>query len=253
MFKKLAVFFSLFTVLLSTAQNNQLFEQATEAYNDGNYEKAIGYYDDILTNGKHSSTVYYNLGNAYYKLNKIAESIYYYEKALLLSPNDNEIKTNLSYSQNMTIDAIDTMPETGLSKLYKNVTDKLSFDQWAYVSIAFMFAFVFLYILFYYSNFTTRKRITFIGSLLSLFFCILTLTFAFIQRSDFDEYQPAIIFAEESLVKAEPNNNSSEVFIIHAGTKVNVLDQLDAWKKIKLTDGKTGWIKENELRLLKDF
>ena len=152
MFKKLVTLIGLFMVLLCTAQNDQLFEQATDAYNAGDYEKAVSFYNNILDNGKHSSALYYNLGNAYYKQNKIAESIYFYEKALLLSPNDQEIKTNLSYAQNMTIDAIDTMPETGLARLYKNVTGKLTFDQWAYLGVTFMILFVLLYILFYYSN-----------------------------------------------------------------------------------------------------
>lgn len=253
MFKKLVTLIGLFMVLLCTAQNDQLFEQATDAYNAGNYEKAVSFYNNILDNGKHSSALYYNLGNAYYKQNKIAESIYFYEKALLLSPNDQEIKTNLSYAQNMTIDAIDTMPETGLARLYKNVTGKLTFDQWAYLGVTFMIFFVILYILFYYSNYSTRKRFTFIGSLLALFFCIISVLFAYVQRADFDKDQPAIVFAEESTVKAEPNTTSAEVFVIHAGTKVNVLDQLEDWKKIKLTDGKTGWLPQDDIRLLKDF
>lgn len=253
MFKKLVTLIGLFMVLLCTAQNDQLFEQATDAYNAGDYGKAVSFYNNILDNGKHSSALYYNLGNAYYKQNKIAESIYFYEKALLLSPNDQEIKTNLSYAQNMTIDAIDTMPETGLARLYKNVTGKLTFDQWAYLGVTFMILFVILYILFYYSNYSTRKRFTFIGSLLALFFCIISVLFAYVQRADFDKDQPAIVFAEESTVKAEPNITSAEVFVIHAGTKVNVLDQLEDWKKIKLTDGKTGWLPQDDIRLLKDF
>jgi tetratricopeptide (TPR) repeat protein len=253
MFKKLTIFFSLFTVLLCTAQSNKLFDEATAAYNSGEYEKAIAFYTDILDDGEHSAAVYYNLGNSYYKLNKIAESIYFYEKALLLSPNDEEVKTNLSYAQNMTIDAIDTMPETGLSKLYKSVTGKLTFDQWAYLAIALMIIFVLLYILFYYANSSTLKRWSFIGSILALFICIIAIVFAFIQRSDFKDLQPAIIFAEESSIKSEPNASSQQVFVIHAGTKVNVLDQLDEWNKIKLADGKTGWIQKNELKLLKDF
>jgi tetratricopeptide (TPR) repeat protein len=253
MFKKLTIFFSLFTVLLCTAQNNNLFDEATTAYNSGEYEKAIGYYTNILDNGEHSTAVYYNLGNSYYKLNKIAESIYFYEKALLLSPNDEEVKTNLSYAQNMTLDAIGTMPETGLSKLYKSVTGKLTFDQWAYFAIAFIILFVLLYILFYYANSSTLKRLSFIGSLLALLLCIIAIVFAFIQRNDFIDLQPAIIFAEESSIKSEPNGSSQQVFVIHAGTKVSVLDQLDEWNKIKLADGKTGWIQKNELKLLKDF
>ncbi|WP_405384656.1 tetratricopeptide repeat protein [Maribacter sp. LLG6340-A2] len=253
MFKNIAIIIGLFMAICCTAQNNKLFDQATTAYNAGEYDNAIENYRQILENGQHSAAVYFNMGNAYYKLNKIAESIYYYEKALLLSPNDQEIKTNLSYAQNMTLDAIDTLPETGLSKLYKNITGKLTFDQWAYVAIAAMLLFVILYILFYYSNYSTSKRWTFIGSLFALFLSIIAIIFAYVQQSDFNAWQPAIIFAEESIIKSEPNTAGQQIFVLHAGTKVNVLDELDKWNKIQLTDGKTGWINKQDLRLLKDF
>ena len=251
--RKLTLIFSLFTVLLLGAQNNALFEQATTAYNAKEYEKAVTYYEEILENGEHSASVYYNLGNAYYRLNKIAESIYFYEKALLLAPNDQEIKTNLSYANNMTLDAIDTLPETGISKLYKNVTGKFTFDQWAYLSIVFIFLFVILYITFYFSDYSARKRWSFIGSLVALFLCFTSIAFAFVQQSDFNAAQPAIIFAEESIIKSEPNITSQQVFILHEGTKVNISEEFNDYYKINLSDGKTGWILKSELKKLKDF
>ncbi len=253
MCNKLFVLIGLFTVLLCSAQNEKLFDQATTAYNTGEYEKAIALYKDILENGAHSAAVYYNLGNSYYKLNQIAESVYFYEKALLLSPNDREIKINLSYAQNMTLDAIGTVPETGISKLYKNITGKLTFDQWAYLAVGAMFAFILLYIAFYYSNYSARKRWSFIGSLLALFICIIAVLFAFIQQRDFSAKQPAIIFAEESTIKAEPNETGQQVFLLHEGTKVDILEELNEWNKIRLADGKTGWMLKSELKPLKDF
>lgn len=253
MIKNVILFFSLFTTVVSFSQNNELFDKATTAYNAGEFKEAISFYNQILENGKHSTALYFNLGNAYYKQNQIAESIYYYEKALLLSPNDTEIKTNLSYAQNMTLDAIDTLPQTKLSKLYKNITSKLTFDQWAYLAIGAMILFVFLYIAFYFNQYSSRKRWAFIGSLIALFICIVAILFAYIQKSDFDAHQPAILFAEESMIKSEPNTSSNQVFILHQGTKVNVVEQLNDWCKIQLSDGKTGWVLQNDLKLLKEF
>lgn len=253
MIKKLFLGIGLFTVLLCSGQNETLFDQATTAYNAGEFEKAIELYDQILDSGQHSAAVYYNLGNAYYKQNEIAESIYYYEKALLLSPNDDEIQTNLSYAQNMTLDAIGTVPKTGLSKLYRNVTGKLTFDQWAYLAVVSMIVFVLLYIAFYYFNYSSRKRWAFIGSIIALFICILSVLFAYVQRRDFNAQRPAIIFAEEIAIKSEPNASSAEAFVLHEGTKVNVTESLNDWDKIILSDGKTGWIPNDKLRLIKDF
>jgi len=253
MIKKGILFFSLFTIIAAFGLNEKLFDEATSAYNAGEFDKAILRYNNILENGEHSAALYYNLGNAHYKKNETAESIYYYEKALLLSPNDNEIKTNLSYAQNMTLDAIDTLPQTGLSKLYKKITGKLTFDQWAYLAIVSMFIFVLLYITFYFNQYSSRKRWAFIGSIAALFVCIFSIVFAAIQKNDFDAYQPAILFAEESQVKSEPNDSSSQVFVLHEGTKVNVIDELNDWYKIQLSDGKTGWVLQGDLKLLKEF
>ena len=110
--KRTVLIFALFFCFGVNAQTEALFNRATDAYNEGNYQQAIEVYNQILDKGEHSAALYFNLGNSYYKLNQIAPSIYYYEKALLLSPNDPEIKTNLSYAQNMTLDAIEVLPET---------------------------------------------------------------------------------------------------------------------------------------------
>ena len=235
------------------AQNRQLFDAATEAYNAGDYQKAIDSYLEILDNGQHSASLYYNLGNTYYKLNQIAPSIYYYEKALLLKPNDPEIKNNLSYARNMTLDAIDTLPETGLSKIYATFIGALSFDQWAYVAVVFIILFVLLYIAFYNFRYASRKRTAFVISLISLFLSIGAALFAYLQYDAFMSDEPAIVFAEEVSVKSEPNKKSQELFALHEGTKVNILDQLNGWKRIRIADGTTGWIPAEDIKVLKDF
>lgn len=237
----------------ATAQNETPFNKANKAYNEGDFVKAADLYLEILDKGEHSAELYFNLGNAYYKLNQIAPSIYYYEKALLLKPNDEEIKNNLAYSQNMTLDAIEILPQTGLSNLYKRFTGVLSYDQWAKAAVFFMILFVLLYIAFYFFRYSTRKRVAFISSIVAFFFSILAVVFAYIEFDSFNRDNPAIIFAEESQVKTEPNDRSQQAFVLHEGTKVNVLEELNEWKKISLADGKTGWISAENIKLLKDF
>lgn len=248
----IVILFLLFS-LIAAAQSDSNFEKATTAYNEGAFEKAIDLYTAILEDGQHSAALYYNLGNSYYKLNDIPNSIYFYEKALLLDPKDPEILNNLGYAQQMTLDAIDTMPETGLSKFYKGIIHTLTFDQWAYMAIGFICLFVLLYILFYYFEYSTRKRWSFIGSMTSLLVAVLSVAFAFMTYNDFKANKPAIIFADEIEIQAEPNPASDAVFVLHAGTKVSVLEELNDWKKIRIADGKTGWIPSNNLKLLKDF
>ncbi|WP_452220087.1 tetratricopeptide repeat protein [Lacinutrix salivirga] len=243
-------------MLISTflfAQNNTLFEQGNILYNNGDYDQAIKKYESILETDEHSAEVYFNLANAHYKLNNIAPSIYYYEKALLLKPNDKEIKNNLVFAKNMTVDAIETVPEIGLSKFLNQTTNRLTFDSWSKLAIAFMFAFVTLIILYYFASKTSKKRLAFVGSATTLILACITLAFAFKSYSLFNKKNPAIVFAQETKIKNEPNNRSEEAFILHEGTKVNVLDSVNNWRKIKLSDGKTGWIESADIKVLNNF
>lgn len=242
-----------FICALGISQNQQLFDKATTLYNEGEYKGAAEGYLEILKNGEHSAELYFNLGNTYYKLDSIAPSIYYYEKALLLKPNDRDVLNNLAYAQNMAMDDIETLPDSTISRLYKNFTNYLSFDQWAYLAIVFMVFFVALYLAFYYFKFSTQKRIAFIGSIMSLILSLVMAILAYSEYSDFTSERPAIIFAQKTSVRSEPNDRSQAVFDLHAGTKVSVLDQLNDWKKIQLSDGKTGWMLSNDIKELKDF
>lgn len=235
------------------AQNTTSFEQANTLYNEGKYAEAIDKYNVILDSDMHSADLYFNLANAHYKLNNIAPSIYFYEKALQLSPNDVDIKNNMAFAKNMTIDAIDVIPETGVSKFIKNITNTMSFDAWAKTAIAFVFAFVILFLVYYFAYSTVKKRLAFIGSLTTLFLFCIALALSFHKFNIDKKDKPAIVFAQESKVKSEPNSRSEESFRLHEGTKVQVLDTVDNWKKIKLSDGKTGWLSSNDIKMLSDF
>ncbi len=251
--KRLVTFLLILISISAQSQQERFFDKATDAYNAGDYNTAIENYLKIIANGQHSAELYFNLGNSYYKLNQVAPSIYYYEKALLLQPNDAETHNNLAYAKNMTLDAIDEMPETELSKIYNDITGLLSFDQWAVVAVIFVFLFVVLYLAFYFLKYATQKRFTFIASFFFLFLALLSILFAFLQYNDFKADKPAIVFDEEVKVITEPNTRGQAIFTLHEGTKLNVLEELKGYKKIKIADGQTGWISSESIKMLKDF
>ena len=154
----------------------------------------------------------------------------------------------------MTIDGIETIPKAGFSRIMSNITNTFSFDAWSMLSVTFVILFVVLFLMYYFSFSTTKKRLLFVTSFASLFLCVITLTFAFKNYSEFKNDQPAIVFAEESEIKVEPNLRSEVAFNLHEGTKVQVLeDYNDNWIKIKLSDGKTGWIPKSDIKLLNDI
>lgn len=245
MIAKVKYIFLLFiaSTALGFGQNNvTLFETANKLYNEAKYQEAITQYKAILDTGNHSAELYYNLGNSYYKLNQIGSSIYYYEKALQLTPNDQDIKNNLAFANNMTIDAIEELPKTQVAKFMGKITGTFTYDQWAWLAVFFAFLCMISFLLYQFSYQTTKKRIYFIISFIALLFILGTVTIAFEQFYKAGQDNPAIIFAKETTVKSEPNVRSDEVFVLHEGTKVQVLEQVNDWKKIRLIDGKIGWI-----------
>ncbi|MEL4306827.1 SH3 domain-containing protein [Joostella sp. CR20] len=235
------------------AQQQDQFKQANDLYTAKQYQEAIEKYLEITESGQHSAALYYNLANSYYKLNQIAPSIYYYEKALLLAPNDADIQNNLQYAQNMTVDAIDVMPKTGFDKLTSNIVEKLTFSSWGVLAIVCMLVFVIAFLLYYFADYHTKKRVYFTISMLFLLAAVACYGVAYYQYGAEVKKRPAIIFSQEAAVMSEPNMGSTEVFLLHEGTKVNVLDTLGSWRKIKLADGKIGWLPDSDLKEIKDF
>lgn len=250
---KYLLYIFLFFLGSVSAQNEKYFEQGNTLYNQGKYAEALSRYEAILKTNEHSAELYFNIANAHYKLNHIAPSVYYYEKALALKPNDKDIKNNLSFANNMRVDAIDNLPEVGLSKFVKNFANIMSFDAWAKVSIGLVVLFVLLYLAYYFTYTTGKKRLLFISSTLSIFLAFIALAFTFYNYNLTRQNNPAIVFAQEAQVKSEPNLRSDEAFVLHEGTKVQVLDTVNNWKKIKLSDGKTGWIPNSDIKLLDIF
>ena len=248
--KKLIYIPSLLLSFGVLAQNQSLFEKANALYNQGKYAEAIDNYEAILATKNHSAELYFNLANANYKLNNIAPSIYYYEKALQLAPNDEDIKHNLTFAKNMTVDAIDVLPVSGFGKITGKITNLMTFDGWAKTAVAFVFCFVILILAYYFSYSTIKKRLAFIGSIVALILMLSSLVLAFHQFNVYKKDKPAIVFAQESIVKSEPNSRSEQAFILHEGTKVQIIDTINTWKKIKLADGKTGWISSKDIKAL---
>ncbi|MDX1463046.1 MAG: tetratricopeptide repeat protein [Marinirhabdus sp.] len=236
--------------LFGNAQNNALFEQGKEHYKNQKFQEAIHSWEKVLENGQHSSSLYFNLGNANYKLNKVGPSIYYYEKALQLAPNDSDIKTNLKFAENARIDAIEPLPRTILSKWYASVSGVLHYEAWATVAVVASAAFVILFLWYWFAMLATRKRLLFLGAMISLLVLLGSTAMAFQTFSDAKNDTPAIVFAESTEARGEPNMGSEVAFVLHEGTKVQVLSQEEAWVRIRLANGKDGWIPRDDIKVL---
>ncbi len=235
---------------VASAQNEEMFSQGIEFYKEAEYEKAVSVWNSILDSGEHSAALYYNLGNAHYKLNHVGPSIYFYEKALLLSPNDNEISNNLAFAQNKTIDAITPLPQNVFERWYSNFLGTFTFNGWAWTTVVLVMLFAGLFLAYYFSYTESKKRLYFITSLFALLFAIGSFSFAFLSFDKFTNNQSAILFAESSQVRSEPLMRSNVSFVLHEGTKVKIIEEDGDWKRIEIADGKEGWIPAADLKTL---
>lgn len=246
----MAIGFFMFFSEMSFAQNQALFDQGKQQYKAEKYQDAISSWTKIEKSGEHSSALYFNLANAHYKLNSVGPSIYYYEKALELAPNDSEILNNLTFAQNATIDAIEPLPKTIFAKWDNTISRWLTFEGWARTAVVCAALFALLFLLYYFAIYSTKKRVFFVGSMVSMIVLLVALSMSFRTYNQQLTDQHAIIFAESADVKSDPSRKSETSFVLHEGTKVKILAKDDDWYRIQIADGKDGWMSSAELKEL---
>jgi len=201
---------SLFSLTVFS-QNNLTFIEANEAYNKGDYNKAIGLYEKVIKTGNHSANLYFNLGNSYYKLQKIGPSIYNYEKALQLDPKNEDIQINYGYAKQTRLDDIQTLPKGFLKRFYERLV-QFNIDFWAWLAVIAVFIFVIGFILFYKSYDPNQRKWYFGLWSLGLVVAIFSLVFAYTTENYQHSTNYAIIYAPEARIQSEPNLRSEQLF-----------------------------------------
>jgi len=248
--RHISVLWVFLSVSLAMGQSNPQFEQGKVAYKNGDFQKAIDSWEQILETGQHSEAVYFNLGNAYYKLNEIGPSIYYHEKALQLAPNDRDINNNLAFAENARIDAIEPLPKTIFRVWYERISGVFTYDGWATVAITLSFLSAFLFLGYLFSRNAGQKRVAFLTSIGCGLLMLGSLVMAFVTYGEDLKKQSAIVFSSQVEVRNEPTVRGEAVFILHEGTKVRVLDRDGDWMRISIADGKDGWLPHSTVKEL---
>ena len=232
------------------ASMESVFKQGNSAYNKAEYQKAISLYEQTLKMGQISAELYYNLGNAYYKLNNIAESIYYFEKAKQLDPNDEDIIINSNFAKNMTIDAIEKLPESQIVTFQKKIYGIFNFSYWSYLTVILFWIFSGLFLVYVFIKSASLKQTFFFIALGILIFFMISFLITYSIEEKEKNTNFAILFSNQKDIWSEPNQQAELLFSLHEGTKVEVLDILENWKKIRIANGSEGWIENASLRYL---
>jgi tetratricopeptide (TPR) repeat protein len=241
--KRLIFILSLFICSQNFA-SEQVFELGNKQYVNENYSAAISLYDSILISGLESSELYYNLGNCHYKTNDWANAIWHYEKSLQLN-NIEKTKHNLELVKLKIIDRIEPLPQLFYKKWWINLTQSLSTQVW---QILTLFGMGFIFILQLISQFTSLK-----SKLITKIFSAITVIILLITQTSYHNNftkKEAIIFSETITVNSAPTSSSTNLFTLHAGSKVEIIDAIGDWINIKIANGNSGWIAQNSIKEL---
>ncbi len=224
--------------------------EADSAYVRGQYQQAIALYEDLLEQGA-SADLYYNLGNAYYRTENIPEAVLNYERALLLSPGDRDIRFNLQIARSKTFDKIVPESEMFFITWYRALVNIMSVDGWARTALAALALTIILLLVYLFSERLWLRKAGFFGGVALLLLFVVANIFAWQQKQDLLNRKGAIIFAPAVTVKSTPAANGTDLFILHEGTKVEITDgSMKEWKEIRIADGKEGWIESKHIRVI---
>jgi tetratricopeptide (TPR) repeat protein len=219
--------------LMSAGNNHYLNRQFTEA---------VECYQKLIEQGYEAGELYYNLANAYYKQNSLAEAIRYYEKALLLNPGDEDIRQNLSMANARITDKIEDIPVFFLKRWFTSLSGIFSPDQWAVLSLVLFVVALVAFALYIISNRIGIKKTGFTLGVILALLSISGIIFMQGRKKTILQSNAAIILAPSQNVKSSPDEQSVNVFVLHEGTKVMVLDSVQNWKEIKIGNGNKGWV-----------
>ncbi len=242
--------FSLFIAFSTKAAENDIFKIGNDAYLKNNFETAISAYKQLIKDGYESSALYFNLGNAYYKTDSIANSILYYEKAKKMAPADEDVIANLKLANLKTIDKTETREQLIFKSWWDNFVTSKTSDNWGILCIvSFFIAFISL-LVFRISSSSITKQLLFIS------FCIFLVaagSFYFLAETNHNmqtDAGQAILFNSSATIKSAPAENSKDLFIIHEGTKVTIIERNNNWFRIRMENGNEGWLMENAVRII---
>ena len=235
----------------SLSYPDSLWNAGVQAYSDGDYASALQDWEEVRSAGLMSRELYYNLGNAYFKDGQLAQSILWYERALRLDPSDDDVRYNLEYARSLAQDKIEEVPEIFFEQWGHAMCYLLPSNVWAIIGLvgfALLVACVLLYLL---GSTPGRRKLGFFAAIAALIIALLGWDFAQWQRQEAQRQDMAIVMRPVSSVKSSPSESGAkDLFILHEGTRVKVLDNVSGFSNIELADGRQGWIPAKDLEVI---
>ena len=237
----------------SAAENypDSLWNAANEAYAQERWEDAVNDYTAIAEASMESAPLWCNLGSAWYKSGNLGKAILCYERALKLDPSYEDARYNLELLNAMKLDRLESVPELILATWMKNLGRTLDSDSWAVCFLVFLVLALAMVLLFILGSSATSRRAGFFTGVVCLLLAVASLSFSLWQKNEYMKADKAIIMKPVSSVKSSPSGDSAkDLFVLHEGTKVQVLDNVGGWSNIELSDGRQGWLPSSDIEII---
>ena len=234
--KKLLLINYLF-ISLSCLANDTIFSNANKLYSESNYVEACNLYLQIIEQGSESAELYFNIGNCYYRMKDWANAIWFFEKSLQLKKKK-ETQKNLELTRLNTVDKIETLPDLFYKKWWINFINIFSTKNWQLISIISIWIVCILFFI------ISKTKI--------IYFFTITILCLFITYSSnkIDSKKYGILFSQNITVKNAPSDNGTNLFSLHSGSKIEIVDEVGEWIKIKIANGNIGWITKKHCKQL---
>ena len=246
------IFLSILSCLIShvsLAQSpDQLLSTANSMYKDKKYDIAIEAYQKLISQGYKTPEIYYNLANAYYKTEQISSAILFYERALRLSPSDEDSRFNLKLANQKIIDRLTPVPQFFVISGWQRFVNSCSSKAWAIFSLVFIWLSLVAFAIYLFIG--SIRRLGFYSGVFLLLCAIFFLFLSSSANGIEHGHDEAILTATNAYVKSAPDGSSTDLFIIHEGIKLDILDRVGSWSKIRLADGKVGWVDQKSYTVI---
>lgn len=238
----IALMLTISSSLSAQESASELWNRGNEAFSRSEWQSALEAYRAIESEGLQSADLYYNMGNACFKMGETGYAILYFEKALKIDPSHPDAANNLAIASQLTLDKIEAVPEFVLKTWIRDIRNGMSADAWAWMTLLLAAIVAGLMIVFVRASSNGLRKSGFVLACIAAVIAVFTLTFSLTGRAAVTRTDNAVVTAPVSSVKSSPAEGGMSIFVLHEGTKVTIHDTLGEWTKIELADGRQGWI-----------
>ena len=238
------------TLSVSGQNNSELYKKANDFYKKSQFDTAIVLYEKIVKSGFIAPEVYFNLGNSYYKKKDVSNAVLNYERARKLNPGDDDINFNLQLSQTMVLDKINIIPEFFITRWWHGFTQVMSSDSWAILSIILFILALVAVLAYLFARIYWLKVVSFWFGVVFFAFSLISFGNSYILKQNSENQSGAIVMSASVTLKSSPDDKGTDLFVLHEGSKVLIIDNVGEWLKIKISDGNSGWLKKGEVEVI---